>query len=456
MKRIINRTNSLVVLVIMLLACLIGATTLTVTTRTANAQEQEEQTSTVELTSYTSVMNVDEEFEFAALVTNEDGTTSTDVEWTSSDEGVIFFEDAGLAYASSEGTATLTATAEDGSYASIDVLVSDEAILVEGVTVDPSELSLYVGDTAQLSALVLPEDATDKTVTWKSSDESVATVDADGLVTAVGAGQATITVTTNDHMFTAECAVAVTAYGEATLSADSLNLKIDEIGTLTVTLPDGVTADTYEWTSSVTDVATPGVNAQDTAEIYTWNFGTTIITVTVTDTDGAKYRASATVLVSADFFYLVGLEDDWTLYETAEEAEAAGVLLIPVEGQPNVYALTRSVKAYQGFQIVHSGMDKDWTTKITPYWYSPEGSSDDFVDNTLDNFQVTAYGSYTITLNLNDGMAKVYINMQDVFVTEINLSLSDGATVFNSLDDYAVIDLELRYDDDLCGYSQRV
>lgn len=443
MKRVFTRTNLFIVaLFFMFVACLTGAT---VSFASADTAQEEPVAEKVELTSYTSIMKVDEEFTFAATVTYSDGSTDNAVTWTSSDEDVITM-DGNTATAYGEGNATITATAGEVS-ASIDVLVSNSAVLVEGVTIDPAEVALYVGDTAQLSAVVLPEDATDKTVTWKSDDEAVATVDENGLVTAVGAGEAIITVTTNDHMFTSTCTVNVTAYGEATLSAETLTLKVNEVGSLTVTLPEGVTAETYEWSSSATDVATPGVNALDTAPIYTWSFGTTIIRVIVTDTEGVKYQATATVTVSADFFYLVGLNDDWSTYETAEAAGEAGVLLAPVEGEDNVYSITRSVPAYSGFQIIHSDMDADWTTKITPYWFSANGSSVDYVDNTVDTFQVTAYGSYTITLDLSDGAAKVFINVNDIYVTEINLSYVEGNSVLSSLEDYAIIGVELLPED---------
>ena len=73
-----------------------------------------------------------------------------------------------------------------------------ETVPVTGVTLSESELTLTEGDTATLSATVAPENATDKAVKWSSSDPSVATVNADGKVTAVKAGVTTITVTTLD------------------------------------------------------------------------------------------------------------------------------------------------------------------------------------------------------------------------------------------------------------------
>jgi uncharacterized protein YjdB len=70
-------------------------------------------------------------------------------------------------------------------------------------------LALKVGDSAKLSAAVRPADASDKRVTWKTSDSAVATVDSDGNVKAVSPGSATIAVTTVDGSHSAECAVTV-------------------------------------------------------------------------------------------------------------------------------------------------------------------------------------------------------------------------------------------------------
>lgn len=86
-----------------------------------------------------------------------------------------------------------------------------QAIPVTGITITPAELSMLVGSTQQLVAAVIPENATDKNVTWSSDDETVATVDANGLVTAAAPGSATITVTTADGGKTATCAVTVSA-----------------------------------------------------------------------------------------------------------------------------------------------------------------------------------------------------------------------------------------------------
>ena len=88
--------------------------------------------------------------------------------------------------------------------------VEKKTVPVTGVTLNPTSLSLFTGESETLTATVEPGNATNKAVTWNTSDNTVATVDENGTVTAVGAGEATITVTTEDGNHTANCKVTVT------------------------------------------------------------------------------------------------------------------------------------------------------------------------------------------------------------------------------------------------------
>ena len=83
------------------------------------------------------------------------------------------------------------------------------SIPITGITLDKAALSLDVDKTAKLQATITPNKATDKTVTWQSSDEAIAKVDDNGKVTAVSVGTVTITVTTADGSKTATCTVTV-------------------------------------------------------------------------------------------------------------------------------------------------------------------------------------------------------------------------------------------------------
>ena len=111
-----------------------------------------------------------------------------------------------------------------GSVTSDAATLTVDPVSVTGVTLDETELALYTGGSATLTATVAPDNATNKAVTWSSSDNTVATVDQNGTVTAVGAGKTTISVTTEDGGKTATCTVTVTDKTYA-ISADATVLN---------------------------------------------------------------------------------------------------------------------------------------------------------------------------------------------------------------------------------------
>lgn len=114
--------------------------------------------------------------------------------WSSSDEAVATVDETGNVTAVGAGTADITVAPEDGNISS--TCVVQVVVPAEGVTA-PETLNLEVngGNTAQLNAKAMPEDATDVTFTYESSNPEVATVDENGVVTAVANGEADITVT---------------------------------------------------------------------------------------------------------------------------------------------------------------------------------------------------------------------------------------------------------------------
>ena len=189
------------------------------------------------------------ETETITATVNPDNATDKSVTWGSSDVSVATVAD-GRVTAKKSGTAIITA--KSGScVAECTVTISVD---VESVTLDKTTLSLAVGETAQLAATVKPDDATDKNVSWTSSDESVAKVD-NGKVTAIKAGKATIIAKCGGK--TAECAVTVTVpTGSVTLDKTTLSLAIGETATLTATVkPDDATDKNVAWASSDESVA---------------------------------------------------------------------------------------------------------------------------------------------------------------------------------------------------------
>ncbi len=129
------------------------------------------------------------------------------ISWSSSDASVATVNN-GMVTGVKAGSATITASA-DGIIGTATVTVNAKIIAVTGVSLDKTELELTEGDEAQLKASVAPDNATDKSVTWKSSDEKIATLSSDGKITAVAPGEATITVKTEDGNKTATCVVTV-------------------------------------------------------------------------------------------------------------------------------------------------------------------------------------------------------------------------------------------------------
>ena len=137
-----------------------------------------------------------EEAKLTATILPEDATNTTLV-WTSGNPSVASVTE-GVVKGLSEGTSTITVSSEDGSK-SASCLVSVSDYHAESVAIAPSgDQNLKKGESLQLSATVLPDNAVNKNVTWSSSASDVASVDQTGKVTALSGGETTITVSTVD------------------------------------------------------------------------------------------------------------------------------------------------------------------------------------------------------------------------------------------------------------------
>ena len=102
----------------------------------------------------------------------------------------------------------------------------EEVISVTGITLTPPSAVLLVGNTLALEATIEPAEATNKTVTWSTDDNRIATVNSEGELTAVALGTATITVTTDDGKFTATCTITVHETGVITMTTMASSVSI--------------------------------------------------------------------------------------------------------------------------------------------------------------------------------------------------------------------------------------
>ena len=239
-------------------------------------------------------LTVGESEVLTAMVSPSNATNRT-VRWSSSDETVASAVN-GRVMAFKPGSTTVTVTTEDGGLtASCQVTVKSNVVNVENVSLSKTELTLTEGEIATLTAVVSPSNATNKNVSWHSSDESVATV-SNGRVTALKAGSAVITVTAEDGGKTAICQVSVkpkiVIVQSVSLNKSSITLTEGESTTLTaVVSPSNATNKNVRWSSSDASVASV-VNGKVTA----LKAGSSTIKVT---TEDGGLTASCQVVVKS-------------------------------------------------------------------------------------------------------------------------------------------------------------
>ncbi|SHJ83212.1 Ig-like domain-containing protein, partial [Pseudozobellia thermophila] len=201
-------------------------------------------------------------------------------------ENIATVDGTGLVTALVPGTVTVTATTNDGGFTSSSVITVEAApIPVTGIAVTPDAATVTEGGILQLTAAVEPSDADDAGVIWSSDDESVATVDGSGLVTALVPGTATVTATTNDGSFTSSSIITVEAapvpVTGIAVTPDVATVTEGDILQLTAAVEPSDADDAgVIWTSDDENIATVDGSGLVTALVP----GT--VTVTATTNDG--------------------------------------------------------------------------------------------------------------------------------------------------------------------------
>ena len=226
---------------------------------------------------------------------------NTNVTWESSNTAVATVGSSGIVTGVANGTCTITCRAMDGSGVKAECQVtvgSSSGTPVTSITLSQTSLTLSVGSTQTLTATVLPANATNKSVTWTSSNTSVATVSQAGTVSAVASGSTTIVCSAKDGSGVyAECQVNVTVgtpVTSITLNQTAIALTVGGSQTLTATvLPADATNKTLAWSSNDTSVA----SVNDSGKVTAHTRGT--CTITCRATDGSGVKATCAVTVSA-------------------------------------------------------------------------------------------------------------------------------------------------------------
>jgi|LSQX01.3.fsa_nt_gb uncharacterized protein YjdB len=179
------------------------------------------------------------------------------ISWTSSDDETASVED-GLVTAIKAGNVIIEAKSADSKHtASCSITISNVA--VTGLNISHYAKTMYTGENFKLVATVLPNNATNKSVLWESSNTYVASVSSDGTVSAHYKGQATITATTSEGGYTKSCALTV---NEITATSITLNtssqtiLKGDTYQLVATVLPINAVNKAVTWSSSSQNYAT--------------------------------------------------------------------------------------------------------------------------------------------------------------------------------------------------------
>ena len=182
------------------------------------------------------------------------------VTWKSSNINVATVDGNGLVTAQKEGTASISIVTDDGKItSSCTVFVTKKVIRVNSISLNKNSMNLKAGTTERLTHSLSPSDATNQKVSWSSSDESVASVSEDGIVSAKRGGTAKITVTTNDGNYNASCEVTVTEILVTELSLNKSNFQMEKGSTIQIGCsiqPSDATDKTITWSSSDTKIAT--------------------------------------------------------------------------------------------------------------------------------------------------------------------------------------------------------
>ena len=342
-------------------------------------------------------------------VSPEDALTS--VTWSSSNEAVATVTADGTVNAVDVGDAVITVTAVNGGK-SDSVTVTVTPIEVTGITLNETDVEVFIGDSVELISTVEPEGATDKRVSWSSSNNSIASVD-DGRVTTHGIGTATIKATSvSNEEISASCTITVRAVPveSITLDRNSLELVIGENTRLTATvLPENATDKTVTWTSSDDTVASieDGIVtalAEGEASI-TATAGDKSATCTVTVSDGMtdlgteginvpSWLADRTFSGNMDFqgsdvTFIVDVKaDDFQLWISPSEGayvDAMGFLLggsdykiLNQRGSDSAYTVTLRTEVETKIDMIKtsSGIDLTVTIDESPVKYSMVDDSD--------------------------------------------------------------------------------
>ena len=261
--------------------------------------------------------------QLTATITPADASNK-DIRWNSTNDNVCVVNN-GLVTAVGAGTASVTVTTVDGNYsASCIVKVTQH---VANISLNKSTLSLKVGKSERLSAIITPDDAENKAVSWTSSNSQVAFVDANGNVTALKAGEAWIKAVSNDNTVAKDsCKVSVIqpVTGIRVTPETYRMTNIGENIQLEVTvLPTDATNKEVKWTST-----NEAICMVANGKVIATGFGTAVVLATTTD---GGFTASCAIVVEKESVPVTSIE----ISQTSAKLQKGETLQLSATVKPN-------------------------------------------------------------------------------------------------------------------------
>jgi len=289
--------------------------------------------------------------------------SNKNIDWKSSDETIAIVDSEGKVTALKAGVALITVTARGSDKKDVcSILVEPKIVAVTGVTLNKKSLTIIKGESDYLTAEVIPSDATNKEITWKSDNPEIASVDSNGKIMAYEIGSTIITATTEDGGKKAQCEVnvEVISVNGVTLNKTSLAIDVNESEALISTIePTNATNKNISWKSGNNNIAT----VDSKGRVFGVNVGNT--TITVTTEDGAKTAVCDVVVTKSwlvlssenfhtsgageSFFIDVDASDSWSI------SSKPNWITITPSGNMGVSSVEVSVSSYNGSAAYRSG-----------------------------------------------------------------------------------------------------
>jgi uncharacterized protein YjdB len=364
-------------------------------------------------------MNVGESAKIIATIDPVEAENK-DIQWSSSDNNIVKVDGTGNVLAIKEGQADIIAKVDNGVFAKCSIVTkavpeptpepTPSVVEVESVSLLETALDLDIGESWDLTPTILPADATDKNLSWSSSDINVATIDNSGRVTVVGAGNTTLRAETSNGK-------------QATCQ---LTGRIPHIETTGIEVITGLTNEKVQINSSTGDkVITARVLPTDaTAQQINWTVNTTPDKVNLIESDGGK-TLTIQALSNDDF------QNGATYSLRGETADTNVFIIVPIEIVQDSIPLTginlettKSIGLGRTIQLVYS-LEPSNTTDSQLIWSSDDESIARSVgDGSVEGI---AEGNTTIRVRNSDGSvnASCDVIVEPVWATHLTLNVSD-------------------------------